>query len=225
MIKNIIKQNIMTTKYHTPECVGLPTVLFYSCDWQNTLGCSDQLSSLRQQTTEYSSCSTYTTLKILKMLHVVYDYWSAFSALTLLVWHQEEVMRYRCSYLSEAKCILFANDPTDAILKPRHILPHLNPDWYRLTQVVLEKRPLNGCSACSIFTGSIISNCKQTGSKPSFKGFNSAQKVPTVDQRLLQWKHPGNRKIVDWSSGFISYNTLLTTGYPAAELQFSFSVE
>jgi len=37
------------------------------------------------------------------------------------------------------------------IPKPHHLLPHLNPDWfylfwYQLTQVVLEKRPLNGCS-------------------------------------------------------------------------------
>ena len=34
---------------------------------------------------------------------------------------------------------------------PHHLLPHLNPDWfypiwYRLTQVVQESRPLNGCS-------------------------------------------------------------------------------
>ena len=33
---------------------------------------------------------------------------------------------------------------------PHHLLPHLNPDWFYLsgtgTQVVLEKRPSNGCS-------------------------------------------------------------------------------
>ena len=38
---------------------------------------------------------------------------------------------------------------------PHHLLPHLNPDWflpfwYWLTQVVLEKRQLNGCSISSI---------------------------------------------------------------------------
>ena len=38
--------------------------------------------------------------------------------------------------------------------KTHHILPHLNPDWFyisadRLTQAVLEKRPLNGCSSNS----------------------------------------------------------------------------
>ena len=35
--------------------------------------------------------------------------------------------------------------------EPHHFLPHLNPDWYGLTQVVLEKRPLNrGSSSSSI---------------------------------------------------------------------------
>ena len=33
--------------------------------------------------------------------------------------------------------------------KPHHLLPHLNPDWYRLIWVVLEKRPLDGCSSSS----------------------------------------------------------------------------
>ena len=33
--------------------------------------------------------------------------------------------------------------------KPHHLLPHLNPDWYRLIWVVLEKRPLNRCSSSS----------------------------------------------------------------------------
>ena len=32
------------------------------------------------------------------------------------------------------------------IPKPHRLLPHLNPDWYRLTRVFLAKRPLNGCS-------------------------------------------------------------------------------
>ena len=40
---------------------------------------------------------------------------------------------------------------------PHHLLPHLNPHWflpfcYWITQVVLEKRPLNGCSSSSTFT-------------------------------------------------------------------------
>ena len=40
------------------------------------------------------------------------------------------------------------------IPKPYRLLLHLNPDWFylsgnQLTQVVLEKRPLNGCSSSS----------------------------------------------------------------------------
>ena len=39
------------------------------------------------------------------------------------------------------------------IPEPHYLLPHLNrlvlPFWYQLTQVVLEKRPLNGCSSSS----------------------------------------------------------------------------
>ena len=88
---------------------------------------------------------------------------SAFHALTLLVGCQEEypackngVVVCWCGYLSGARCRLFAYGPADAtaIPKPHHLLPHLNPDWfylspfwYQLTQVVLEKRPLNGCGS------------------------------------------------------------------------------
>ena len=61
----------------------------------------------------------------------------AFSALTLLVGHQEEhvackklVMRCWCGCLSGARCRLFAYCPADAtaIPKPHHLLPCLNPD-------------------------------------------------------------------------------------------------
>jgi len=67
----------------------------------------------------------------------------AFSALTLvgflLVGRQEEhpacknrVMRCWCGYLSGVRCRSFAYGPADAtaIPKPRHLLPHLNPDWF-----------------------------------------------------------------------------------------------
>jgi len=81
-----------------------------------------------------------------------------FSALTLLVRHQEEhpacknwVMRCWNGYLSGTRCKLFAYDPADAtaIHKPHHLLRHLNTDWvyFSGTQVVLEKRPLNGCTS------------------------------------------------------------------------------
>ena len=65
-------------------------------------------------------------------------------------------MRCWCGYLSGVRCRLFANGPADAtaIPKPHNILLHLNPDWfylswYRVTQVVLKKTSLNGCSSSS----------------------------------------------------------------------------
>jgi len=84
----------------------------------------------------------------------------SFSALTLLVGHQEEhpacknwVMRCWCSYLSVAMCRLFG--PADAtaslnpiiscLIKSRLVLSF----WCWLTDVVVENRPLNGCSSSS----------------------------------------------------------------------------
>jgi len=61
-------------------------------------------------------------------------------------------MRCWCGYLSAARCRLFANGPADATAsqnpiglslasyKSRLVLPF----EYRLNQVVVEKRPLNG---------------------------------------------------------------------------------
>ena len=72
--------------------------------------------------------------------------WASERASSLQNW----VMRCWCVYLSGVRCRLFAYGPADAasIPKPHHLLPHLNADWfYRLTQVVLEKRPLNECSS------------------------------------------------------------------------------
>ena len=87
-----------------------------------------------------------------------YNINSLHSVLSHSFGHQEEhpacknwVMRCWCGYLSGARCRLFAYGPADAttIPKPHHLLPHLNPDWFYLsdTQVVLENRPLNGCSS------------------------------------------------------------------------------
>ena len=66
------------------------------------------------------------------------------------------VMKCWCGCLSAARCRLFAYGPADAtasqtpiisclIIKSRLVLPF----WYQITQVVLEKRPLNGCSSSS----------------------------------------------------------------------------
>jgi len=66
----------------------------------------------------------------------------AFSALIPLVGHQEEhpacknwVMRCWCGYLSRERCRLFAYGSADAtaVLKPHHLLPRLNPDWFYLS--------------------------------------------------------------------------------------------
>jgi len=62
-----------------------------------------------------------------------------------------------CGYLSGARCRLCAYGPADAaaIPKPRHLLPHSNPDWFYLSstglssQIVLGKRPVNGCNSGS----------------------------------------------------------------------------
>jgi len=66
-------------------------------------------------------------------------------------------MGYWRGYLSEAKCRLYAYGPADAngIRKPPPSLASFKsrlvlPFWYRLTQVVLEKRPLNGCSSSTL---------------------------------------------------------------------------
>jgi len=44
-------------------------------------------------------------------------------------------MRCLCGYLSAERCRLFAYGPADAIAIPklRHLLPHLNPDWFYLS--------------------------------------------------------------------------------------------
>jgi len=58
----------------------------------------------------------------------------------LSVWSKVKIV---CKWSSWCHCIP----------KPHHLWPHLNPDWftfwYWLTQVVLEKRPLNRCSSSS----------------------------------------------------------------------------
>jgi len=61
------------------------------------------------------------------------------------------VMMCWCRYLSGASCRLFAYGPVDATVPPNAIISCtlVLPFWYRLTQVFLEKRPLNGCSSSS----------------------------------------------------------------------------
>jgi len=74
------------------------------------------------------------------------------------------VMRCWRGYLSGARCKWFAYGPADVTatsssltsLKSRLVLPF----WYQLTQVVLEKRPLNGClSGCKLSCASACREC------------------------------------------------------------------
>jgi len=58
------------------------------------------------------------------------------------------VMRCWCGYLSGARCRLFAYGPADATASQDSKSRLALPFWYRLTQAVVEKRPLNGCSNC-----------------------------------------------------------------------------
>ena len=68
---------------------------------------------------------------------------------------KNEVMRCWCRSMCGSRCRLFAYGPADAAAYQNFIISCLMliqtgfvlPFWYRLTQVVLEKRPLNGCSS------------------------------------------------------------------------------
>ena len=98
-------------------------------------------------------------------------------ALTLLVGHQKEHLA--CKKLSDEVLVWLSvwSEVQTVCLWPswshcipnavHHLLPHLNrlvlTFWYCLTQVVLEKRPLNRCSSSSsscscvvVFSGQIV---------------------------------------------------------------------
>ena len=71
-----------------------------------------------------------------------------FSALTLLVGHQEEHPACRnWVMVSGARCRLFAYMFQPMPLHPKTPSSQVLPFWYRLTQVVLEKWRLNGCNS------------------------------------------------------------------------------
>jgi len=87
--------------------------------------------------------------------------------LPLVLWHcwlgvrehlacKNWVMRCWCGYLPGARCRLFGYGPADATASQNPIISCLMQIQtgftflYQLTQVVLEKRPLNGCSSSSI---------------------------------------------------------------------------
>jgi len=90
------------------------------------------------------------------------------------------------------RCRLFVYGPANAIasqtpsslawFKSRLVLPI----WYRLTQVVLGKRPLNGCSSSSsehpIYTAPNLSSLK---SKPSEEGILPSEACNKVECAII----------------------------------------
>jgi len=70
------------------------------------------------------------------------------------LWKLSDGVLVWLSVWSEVKVVCIWSSWYHCYPKTHHLLPHLNPDqfypvpfWYQLTQVVLEKRPLDGFSA------------------------------------------------------------------------------
>jgi len=105
-------------------------------------------NSFPQGVTVQSSLSLTTFRQKLKS-HLFKQLYYVFSALTLLVGCQEEhpaCKHWMMSVWSKVQIVCMWSSWCQCIPKPRHLLPHLNPDWffwYRLIQVVPKNRPLN----------------------------------------------------------------------------------
>ena len=149
-------------------------------------------------------------LDILSHLQSSNSVFSAFTALTLLVGHQEGhpackkqsggVLAWLsvwsevqiCTWPSWCHCHSLSLAP----VKSRLVLPF----WYRLTQVVLEKRPLYGSSSNSVFTaakgngdktGYICNNpiCCKTVANNRFVDENSFQPLKIYSDNTLVCFH------------------------------------
>jgi len=119
------------------------------------------MSSFVEEEAQYrgQTCVVSVTLCNTDIAHGI-----AFSALTLLSGRQEEhlacknwVMSCWHGYLSGVRYRWFAYGPADGTTTPSSLVSWKSrlvwPFWCRLTQVVLEKRPLNGClSVCDTDT-------------------------------------------------------------------------
>jgi len=138
----------------------------------------------------YLGCPGQTAIKWLLLLLLLFCSWS-FSALTLLVGRQERHPAFKkrvvgCwrGYLSRARCRL-AYGPADATathrlfasVKSRLVLPF----WFRLTQVVPEKGPLNGCQMCV----SVLHPMTDLSPFPIY-GFHGPTSPPATASRLVQ---------------------------------------
>ena len=135
----------------------------------------------------------------------------AFTALTLLVGRQEEHLAYKklndevlvwLSLWSEVQIVCIWSSwchyhpqtlSSFASFKSRLVLPF----WYRLTQVVLEKRPLNGCSSSyvalwlditeALLTAFLIKFCASSDCLLTASWTVPLQVIQVTHWRLLNW--------------------------------------
>jgi len=128
---------------------------------------SCRISSLCRTVELKNLCSTKCRLAIFGMLVF---YICAFSALTLLVGRQEGhpackkqsggVLAWLSIWSEVQTCIwpscCHCHSLSLAPVKSRLVLPF----WYQLTQVVLEKRPLNGCSSSCLLYLYLVGFCR-----------------------------------------------------------------
>jgi len=100
---------------------------------------------------DFSLCECFSCSSLTQFLQAGCSSWHPTNSVKA---PKDKVMRCWCGYLSGVRCRLFAYGPADATasqnplylasFKSRLILPF----WYRLTRVVWERRPLNGCGSC-----------------------------------------------------------------------------
>ena len=114
------------------------------------------------------------------------------------------MMRCWCGCLSGARCRLFAYGPAGATTIPKLLSSFASfksrlvlPFWYRLTQVVLEKRPLNGCSSSyvalwlditeALLTAFLIKFCASSDCLLTASWTVPLQVIQVTHWRLLNW--------------------------------------
>ena len=84
--------------------------------------------------------------------------------------------------------------PSLAPFKSRQVLPF----WYRLFQIVLEKRPLNGCSRSSSSRSTyswvcVWCDCTQSGASHGDTDWQRVWRYSSTQQERLEWRHHESR--------------------------------
>ena len=145
------------------------SVVLYYCNWMTSLWCCALSWSLWNDGPRHKSLNEQHAIVLYfslyyRVLFLVFFYFYLFLQCFDTVGRQEEhpvcknwVMWCWCGYLNicrerSADCLHMTqlmplHSETPSSLASRLLLPF----WYRLTQVVLEKRPLNGCSSSSSY--------------------------------------------------------------------------